>query len=55
MEENCPHITYVAITMAADVSIHNHGTDLVCQEYSGVTHWGRVTQICVGKLTLSGS
>ena len=50
------------------MNINNHDTDHVLPEYSGlrarnvylcicgnITHWGRVTHICVGKLTIIGS
>ena len=32
----------------------NPGIDVIFPEYSSLTHWGRVTHICVGKLTIIG-
>ena len=46
------HPIAVEMSLECDMPWQN---DKVCHTYYKLTHWGRVTHICVGKLTIIGS
>ena len=47
LHENCDTMT--------DYGSRNVTTPVVCSDYVCLTHWGRMTHICVGNLTIIGS